>query len=91
MRDDAVAGRHDLSVTRKPQPGDAVIYDLPTTVGDSLANHVGIFERWLDDDRRTFTAIEGNAGNDGKVVRATRDRAIVTVFIRVGKDLDLPD
>ena len=92
MRNAAVDGRHDLSVTRKPQPGDAVIYDLPpTTADDSLANHVGIFERWLDDERRTFAAIEGNGGNDGTVQRVTRDKSIVTVFIRVGKDLELPD
>jgi hypothetical protein len=92
MRDAAVAGRHDLSVTRRPQPGDAAIYDLPpTTPSDSLANHVGMFERWLDDERKTFTAIEGNNGGDGRVARVTRERRIVTVFIRVGKDLELPD
>ena len=89
MRDAAVAGNYDLSVRRKPQPGDLAIYDLPpTTAHDSLANHIGMFEEWIDDDHRTFTAIEGNLGD--KVVRETRDRSIVTVFIRVGKDQHPP-
>lgn len=82
---DAKAGRNGLRVTTDPEPGDLVCYDWET---DGTADHVGLFEGWFDDSRRTFKAIEGNTslGNDsngGAVMRRIRDRRQVAVFVKV--------
>lgn len=84
---DARSHRNGLSVTSNPRPGDLVCYDWP---GESkgTADHVGLFEKWIDETAGTFYAIEGNTavGNDsngGEVMRRDRSRALVQAFVRV--------
>ena len=79
----ARAGDNHLAVTRKPKRGDVVLYGF----GGSVAQHIGIFERFTDG--RNFTAIEGNTavGNDsngGAVMRRKRRTSQVLAFVRVG-------
>lgn len=86
---DARAGRNNLTITHNPVPGDIVAYDWP---GESpgIADHTGLFEKWLDRTAGTFSAIEGNTaiGNDsngGEVMRRERNVSLVQCFIHVGK------
>src|SRR6185312_457110 len=44
-------------LTTDPQPGDIVLYDWNI---DGHADHTGIFERWENDTKQHFFAIEGN-------------------------------
>jgi hypothetical protein len=80
----ATAGEDHLALTTKPLRGDVVLYGF----GDSLAKHVGLFERFIDRSG-SFTAIEGNTsiGNDangGSVMRRERHTSQVVGFVRVG-------
>lgn len=86
---DARAGRNNLAVTRTPAPGDLVCYDWDR---DGVADHVGLFERWLDKDY--LVALEGNTAldnnsNGGEVMergsRHDRHRSEVIAFVHVGK------
>lgn len=93
---DARAGRNNLRVVHPSEvrPGDIVCYDWP---GESpgLADHTGLFEKWEDEARGNFSAIEGNtsAPNDttgsqsdgGGVFRRDRNTDLVQVFVRVTK------
>lgn len=85
---DARAGVNNLTVTNHPQPGDLVLYDW---THDGIADHVGLFERWVGGGEGVeFQAIEGNTavGNDsngGEVMRRTRKRTLVQVFVHVGR------
>lgn len=83
---DAHAGRNGLSVTTKPVRGDLVLYDWD---GDRLADHVGLFDEWVDAD--SFKSVEGNtsptdSSNGGMVVHygtgqfAPRHRSSVLIF-----------
>jgi CHAP domain-containing protein len=81
----ARAGDNHLAVTRKPKRGDIVLYQFDE---DSRADHVGLFERFVDRSGN-FTAIEGNTGaasdsNGGEVMRRTRHTSQVLAFVRVG-------
>lgn len=83
---DARNGRHGLSVTSQPKPGDMVCYDWNQ---NGEFDHVGLVEKRTGDN--TFTAIEGNTStsdnsNGGQVMRRTRDiRQQATVFVRVAE------
>jgi peptidoglycan hydrolase-like protein with peptidoglycan-binding domain len=73
-----------LVVTRDPKPGDVVLYDWN---GDGVADHVGLFEKWVERGA-FFYAIEGNTavGNDsngGEVMRRSRSVKTVVMFARV--------
>jgi len=86
----ATQKKHRLSLIHKNRvrKGDAVAYDFPTA--DGVADHVGIFEEWVDKKRGIFRAIEANtspgtggsqANGDG-VFRRTRDVGNVIAFVR---------
>jgi hypothetical protein len=83
---DARNGNYGLRTTDDPIPGDLVVYDWQS---DTVYDHIGLFEAWLDP--QTFTAIEANTSldndsNGGEVMRRTRNRAGQgTVFIRVAE------
>lgn len=70
---------------RRVRPGDAVAYDFPRA--DGVADHTGLFERWISKGDGTFYALEGNTavGNDaagGRVMRRERHISQVQAFIR---------
>lgn len=88
---DARAGRNGLSITTSPRRGDLVLYDWDD---DGIADHIGLFDYWIDEKAGTFASIEGNtsptnASNGGMVVNygATnfkpRHRSDVILFARV--------
>lgn len=85
---DARNKRNGLSVTKEPMLGDLVVFDWGR---DGTFDHIGLFEKWVDDTKSRFNAIEGNtgAGNDsngGQVLRTTRDvRNYDVVFVRVNE------
>lgn len=67
---DARAGRNGLSLTIDPKRGDWVLYDWNS---DGVADHIGMFDAWIDQKAGTFSTIEGNtsptnASNGGMVV-----------------------
>jgi len=79
-------GDYSCSITHEPKPGDLVCYDWE---GNGVADHVGMFEKWLDDAHSRFSAIEGNTavGNDsngGEVMRRERTKSNVQAFVHVG-------
>jgi hypothetical protein len=83
---DAEQGRHNLTLTRDPQPGDIVVYKF----GSNTFKHIGLFEKWTDRGRGKFAAIEGNTSqasddNGGEVQRRQRDTSGGTTFVHVGK------
>ena len=78
---DAKAGRHGLTTTRSPIPGDLVCFDWEL---DGLPDHIGLFE---SGNTGSFVAIEGNTSpadnsNGGQVMRRQRGGTGVT-FVRV--------
>lgn len=81
---DARANRYGLTTTDDPVAGDLCVYDFQ---GDTVSDHVGIFEKWTGG--RTFDAIEGNTSvdsdsNGGAVMRRSRDAfSTPVVFVRV--------
>jgi len=83
---DARQGRHDLTLTTEPQPGDLAIYKF----GHTEFRHIGLFEKWIDRGRGTFSAVEGNTSqasddNGGEVQRRQRDTAGGVAFVHVGR------
>src|SRR5439155_222228 len=54
---DAQRGANHLSITRTPLNADLAIFDLD---GDGIADHIGIFDRWLDADETRYQTVEGN-------------------------------
>jgi hypothetical protein len=75
--------RLSLIHPNRVRPGDAVAFDFD---GGS-ADHVGLFEKWVDRDAGIFTAIEGNTGigddaNGGQVMRRQRSLGQVEAFVR---------
>lgn len=83
----ATQKKHRLSLIHKNRvrAGDAVLYDFPRQ--DGVADHVGLFEKWIDKKAGTFYAIEGNTGtinqsNGGEVMRRRRDMSSVIAFVR---------
>ena len=84
---DARANRYGLKTTDNPEPGDVVVYDWQ---GDTVYDHVGIFEKWIDGGS-SFYALEGNTSysdnsNGGEVMRRERSKwGQGTVFVRVAE------
>jgi hypothetical protein len=84
---DAHHGANGLALTKNPQPGDLVCFDWEH---NSVADHVGLFTRWVDSGRTQFESVEGNTavGNDsngGEVMRRNRSRSLVQAFVHVGR------
>lgn len=83
--DDARAGRNGLHLVTEPVKGDLVCFDWDN---DHIADHVGIFETWLNKANGTFSTVEGNTSstnnsNGGQVMRRERNRSDVQAFVRV--------
>lgn len=86
----ARAGERYLSLTRNPEQGDLVLFDW---AGDGVADHVGMFDVWIDRARGVFATLEGNtsAGSGGSqsdgggVFRRQRSTSDVVCFVHVGK------
>lgn len=83
----ATHGQHKLRLVgaSRVRAGDAVAYDFPRK--DGTADHVGLFERWIDRKAGSFYAIEGNTGrtnqsNGGEVLRQRRHLSDVQAFVR---------
>ena len=83
---DGRRGVNGLAVTSTPQAGDLVCFDWD---GDGIADHVGLFVKWLDHDK--FESVEGNTGigndsNGGEVMRRDdRVRSEVLAFVHVSE------
>ena len=60
---DAQRGVNQLSVTRRPLPGDLPVFDLD---GDGIADHVAMFDDWTGQPGTTFCTIEGNVSTAGE-------------------------
>src|SRR5204862_259197 len=60
---DAQRGENQLSITRRPLPGDLPVFDLD---GDGVADHVGMFDDWTGQPGTTFCTIEGNVTSSGE-------------------------
>jgi hypothetical protein len=83
---DARQGRHDLTLTTNPQPGDVAVYQF----GHKDFRHIGLFEKWIDRGRGSFSAIEGNTSqasddNGGEVQRRQRETSGGVSFVHVGR------
>jgi CHAP domain/Putative peptidoglycan binding domain len=83
---DARQGRHDLTLTNDPQPGDIAVYKF----GHTEFRHIGLFEKWIDRGKGTFSAIEGNTSqasddNGGEVQRRQRETSSGVAFVHVGR------
>lgn len=86
----SAANGHDygLSITTEPGPGDLVLFDWDK---DGVPDHIGMFVKWNDKRKSSFTSIEGNTalGNDsngGEVQKRTdRKRSQVKAFVRVSQ------
>jgi len=89
---DARRGINHLTITREPKLGDIVCYDWDGGVAD----HTGLFEKWIDRSKGIFSSIEGNTSGDdsgsqsngGMVAhRRTHPRYLsnVQAFVRVGE------
>ena len=81
----AIAGENGASVTRDPQPGDVVLFDW---TGDRVADHVGLFDAWIDRDAGRFRTVEGNTSSssdsDGGAVEVReRSTSQVRCFMRM--------
>ena len=75
--------KRNSRIIKDPQQGDIVLYDWN---GDGICDHTGIFLKWLDADKTTFQAWEGNTaqGNDsdgGEVMLRTRKKSLVRAFV----------
>jgi CHAP domain len=58
---DARAGINHLTVTFQPVEGDLVCFDWEK---NGIADHVGLFERWVDRAKGIFASVEGNTSGD---------------------------
>ena len=84
----ARAGTGGWSVVVNPEPGDIVFYDWADA--DPDADHVGLFEQWIDRANGIFMAVEGNTSagtsgsqsNGGGVYRRERYTRDVVLFAR---------
>ena len=82
---DARAGRYELAITRKPRPGDLVLFDWGD---DGNPDHIGLFDMWIIEGKKLIT-VEGNTQDgiwrrdDGKF--PSRSMADVAAFVHVGK------
>lgn len=70
-------------IVKEPQQGDVVLYDWN---GDGICDHTGIFVEWVDANKTTFRAWEGNTelSNDsdgGKVMLRERKKSLVRAFV----------
>jgi hypothetical protein len=83
---DAQQGRHNLTLTTDPQPGDIAVYKF----GSDTFKHIGLFEKWIARGSGRFSAIEGNTSqssddNGGEVQRRERNTSGGVTFVHVGK------
>lgn len=81
----ARAGVYHAAVTHTPLPGDLVCFDWQS---DGVADHVGIFEKWLANGM--FQTVEGNTSinnnsNGGQVMRRERYSSTVKAFVHVAE------
>jgi peptidoglycan hydrolase-like protein with peptidoglycan-binding domain len=84
---DAQRGVNQLSVTRRPLPGDLPVFDLD---GDGIADHVAMFDDWTGQPGTTFCTIEGNVStagepNGGRIAQLERradHRVLAFVHVR---------
>lgn len=81
----AKSKRHRLSIVHanRVKRGDAVAFDFD----GGAADHVGLFVQWIDRERGTFLAVEGNTAfgnnaNGGKVMLRERYIDQVEAFVR---------
>jgi peptidoglycan hydrolase-like protein with peptidoglycan-binding domain len=70
-------------IVKDPQAGDIILYDW---TGNGTCDHTGIFVQWLDANKTTLQAWEGNTaqGNDsdgGQVMLRERKRSLVKAFV----------
>ena len=84
---DAKRGINYLTIVRDPQPGDIALFDWDN---DGVADHVGLFDKWLDKTGTKFAGVEGNTSQDnpsdgGAVEETVRHRKDVIAFVHVGK------
>lgn len=88
--DNARAGTNGLILTYTPKPGNWVLYDWDN---DGKADHIGIFDRWLNMGLGTFVAVEGNTSlsnnsNGGEVMkRDDRHKSNVIAFVHLAEGL----
>ena len=73
-------------LTSNPEPGDIVIYDW---TGDGHADHVGIFIKWTNADKKFIEAWEGNTSTSsnsdgGGVMKRVRSSNFIKSFINPG-------
>ncbi len=86
---DARAGRNYMATTKTPQNGDLVCFDWDK---DGIADHVGLFDKWLNTSKTLFATCEGNTSssnsgsqsNGGGVFRRERKLSDVIAFVHVG-------
>ena len=85
---DARRGLYGLTVTHDPQPGDGIAFDWP---GESpgIADHFGVFEKWIDKAAGTFFSREGNTSGSnnsdgGEIMQQSRNLSLVQNFIVIG-------
>ena len=81
----ALNGENGATVTRDPEPGDVVLFDW---TGDGVADHVGLFDGWVDRNAGTFRTVEGNTSStsdsDGGAVESRiRRTSQVRLFVRM--------
>jgi peptidoglycan hydrolase-like protein with peptidoglycan-binding domain len=82
---DARRSQNHLSLTLRPLLADLAVFDLD---GDRRADHVGLFDRWLDDAESHCQTVEGNVSlagtaNGGRVLQRDRQRADIVAFVHV--------
>lgn len=85
LLEDARRSDNHLSITLQPLLADLAVFDLD---GVGRADHVGLFDRWLDDEETRCQTVEGNvslagAANGGRVLQRDRGRADVMAFVHV--------
>lgn len=83
---DARAGRNGVAITYTPKPGNIVLYDWDD---DGIADHVGWFEKWTENEGEFWT-IEGNTSrqdrsNGGNTEHNTRTKADVVAFVHLAE------
>jgi len=83
----ARAGQQGLRTTGDPVQGDIVCFDWE---GNGVADHTGLFDRWISRSAGTFATIEGNTSltnqsNGGQVMRRERSTWMVAAFIKVSR------
>lgn len=71
-------------LTQNPEKGDIVLFDWS---GNGTSNHTGIFEKWLDQSKKSFMCYEGNTSSSdnrdgGSVMHRKRTVNNVLAFVK---------